>query len=135
MTACWACWRADVSVGSGGCAFLWGMQNLQTLSLARTRLEHDSMAAVLANLTALTTLSLGWCALPFLFHPECTEMGPVRMYGAMAAVLGNPKSLTTLELALCAALCDASLELADCLCQVPSAMISRHCAGMSSWST
>lgn len=84
MTACWACWRADVSVGSGDCAFLWGMQNLQTLSLARTRLEHDSMAAVLANLTALTTLSLGWCAPPLLSHPECTEMGLVRCAWGMA---------------------------------------------------
>ena len=96
------------------------------------------MAAVLANLTALTTLSLGWCAPPLLFHPECTEMGLVRMRlgnGAMAAVLGNPEALTTLELALRTALCDASLGLADCLCQVPPAMISRHCAGMLSWST
>ena len=63
-----ACLLADVSMGAEGCAFLWGMQNLQTLSLARTRLEHDSMAAVLSSLKALTTLSLGWCALPCLFH-------------------------------------------------------------------
>ena len=125
-------------MGSEGCAFLWGMQNIQKLSLARTRLEHDSMAAVLSNLKALTTLSLGWCAAPCLFHLECAQMGLMSLcleYGAMAAVLGNPTSLTTASLAMCAALCDASLGLARRLCQASSAIIFRRSAGMFLCST
>ena len=37
------------------------MQSLQVLSLVRTRLEHEALAAVLGSLTTLTTLKLAWC--------------------------------------------------------------------------
>ena len=36
------------------------MQSLQVLSLVRTRLEHEALAAVLGSLTTLTTLKLAW---------------------------------------------------------------------------
>jgi hypothetical protein len=71
-----ACQCADVSLGLGGCPFLWGMQKLQTLSLARTRLQHDSLAAVLGNLTLLTSLNLGWCAPLFLSLSELCGDAP-----------------------------------------------------------
>ena len=54
------CFNADTGLAAGGCEFLAGMQQLQMLSLARTRLAHVSLAAVVGSLTTLTTLSLAW---------------------------------------------------------------------------
>ena len=51
-----------MALGQGGCEFLASMQSLQVLSLVRTRLEHEALAAVLGSLTTLTTLKLAWCA-------------------------------------------------------------------------
>ena len=51
---------ADTGLAAGGCQFLAGMEQLRTLSLARTRLVHASLAGVMGGLTTLTTLSLAW---------------------------------------------------------------------------
>lgn len=51
---------ADVGLAAGGCDFLAGMGQLQMLSLARTRLDHASLADVLGGLDTLTALSLAW---------------------------------------------------------------------------
>ena len=52
--------NADTGLAAGGCEFLAGMGQLQMLSLARTGLEHGSLADIMDGLTTLTTLSLAW---------------------------------------------------------------------------
>ena len=49
-----------MALGQGGCEFLASMQSLQMLSLIRTHLKHEALAAVLGSLTTLTTLKLAW---------------------------------------------------------------------------
>ena len=51
---------AETGLAAGGCQFLAGMEQLRTLSLARTRLAHASLVGVMDCLTTLTTLSLAW---------------------------------------------------------------------------
>ena len=73
------------------------MQSLQVLSLVRTRLEHEALAAVLGSLTTLTTLKLAWytsspnvCSSCYSLEPNSWPTFAVQCHASASVLHSSP---------------------------------------------